>query len=268
MPSDLDPFVSERTPPLVTQAKKTLLALLRKLPPTPGKATHLLEYLQERKDAAGAAKQAELAESIHNAISMLRTLYGMSLLPKDGTENEAYDAFMWSFVQEAMNRRLRIEATKKRLTMIESACETIEAHHKYLLSRLELYKMYLDNVRAGGQSVVSKKPEKKKPVAKVLKYTHQELEQLGVISQTNAAVKRAVLKKCYYAFSMASPGRFKVELHLKKGVDVQLLSKPIELNLEDLLSMQEKGKADLEFEYVTLNVNLLVHLLNTKFMAP
>jgi len=88
-----------------------------------------------------------------------------------------------------------------------------------------------------------------------------------VVVQTNAAVARGALKKCYYAFSMVSPGRFKVELHLKKGVDIQLLKKPIELNLEDLLAMQEKNQTSLAFDYVTLNVNILVHLLNTKFMV-
>jgi len=267
----VDQFVGERTPPLVLQAKKSLLNLLRKLPPAPGKAQHILPYLEDHKAQALAKGDAEMVDGINNAVAMLRTLYGMNLLPKEASEHETFDMFLWTFVQEAMNRRSRIDATKKRLTMIESACETIEAHHKYLLSRLELYKMYLDNVRAGQSqqqaAVAAKNPEKKKLFDKVLKYTHQELEQNGVISQTNAAVKRGVLKKCYYAFSMVSPGRFKVELHLKKGVDIQLLKKPIELNLEDLLQMQEKGQASLEFDYVTLNVSILVHLLNTKFMV-
>jgi len=109
--------------------------------------------------------------------------------------------------------------------------------------------------------------EKKKIMDSVIKMTHEQLEQGGIVTQTNAAVKRGVLKKCYYAFSMTSPGQFKVELHLKKGVDVKLLKKPIELNLEDLLQMQEKGTSSLEIDYVTLNVNLLIHFLNSKFMV-
>jgi len=130
--------------------------------------------------------------------------------------------------------------------------------------------MYLDNVRKG-QSQVSvpakKVQEKKKIFDTIIKMTHEQLEQGGIVSQTNAAIKRGVLKKCYYAFSMSAPGRFKVEVHLKKGIELKLLKKPIELNLEDLLQMQEKGTISLEIDYVTLNVNLLIHFLNTKFMV-
>jgi len=37
------------------------------------------------------------------------------------------------------------------------------------------------------------------------------------------------------------------------------------LLLEDLLSEQERGKEELDLDNVTLNVNMLIHLLNTTF---
>ncbi len=40
-----------------------------------------------------------------------------------------------------------------------------------------------------------------------------------------------------------APGKFEITLHLKKGFDVQLLKKPIELALEDLLRVRPAGAA-------------------------
>jgi len=265
-------FVGERLPALFLQAKKSLLALLRKLPSNPGKHPSILSFLAEQRANAEAKKDTELVAQIDNTVAVLRSANGMNLLPKGSNEDDTFNMLVWSFVQEALNRRSRIEATKKRLKVVQGATETIETHHKYLLSRLELYKMYLENVRKGQsqQLALAAGPvakEKKKIFDTVVKMSHEQLETAGIVTQTNAAVKRAVLKKCYYGFTMEKPGQFKVELHLKKGVEVKLLKKPIELNLEDLLQMQEKGVGSYEIDYVTLNVNLLIHFLNTKFMV-
>jgi len=37
--------------------------------------------------------------------------------------------------------------------------------------------------------------------------------------------------------------------------------------LEELLKIQEHGQKELELDFVTLNVNFLVHLLNAHFVA-
>jgi len=143
-------------------------------------------------------------------------------------------------------------------------------HYEYLQSRLELYKVYLENVRKGQSQVPSvsdKKVDKKNPCKK---FPHSCLEENGVLAKVNLKLdkaKRELLKKCYYVFTMVSPGKFHVDVRLKKGIDVGLLSKPVELLLDELLRMQEHHQPDLDIDIVTLNVNLLVHLLNTNFMT-
>lgn len=47
----------------------------------------------------------------------------------------------------------------------------------------------------------------------------------------------------------------------------QVLDKPLELKLEDLLERQQKSETVLDLEHVGLSVNLLIHFLNSKFMA-
>jgi hypothetical protein len=57
-----------------------------------------------------------------------------------------------------------------------------------------------------------------------------------------------------------------VDIQIKKGIKIAVLDKPIDLYLDELLQMQEHGKTALDVEIVTLNVNLLIHLLNTNFL--
>jgi len=267
MSTAADSFATPRINPLFLQAKKLLLSVLRRLPDSAqnqSNQSNILGLLEEQKQTAKDKGDTELLEMLTNVVSMLKTLYSMNLLKKESSADETFNNFLWGFVQESLNRRTRIQTTVKRLKMVEVATQSIQEHHKYLQSRLEMYKMYLENVRKG--QAASEKQHSKKS-ASVHKFSHKQLEDLGVISQTSAAVRGAVLKKCYYAFSMVSPGRFKVELHLKKGIDVKLLKKPIILVLEDLLQMQEKGNSYMDVDYVTLNVNLLIHLLNKRFLA-
>jgi len=103
-----------------------------------------------------------------------------------------------------------------------------------------------------------------------VKFTHPELESKGIITKINIPLdktKLELLKKCSYTFTQLSPGKFQVELHLKKGIEISLLEKPIELILDELLRKQEHGDATLELDDLNLNLNLLIHLLNTHFVA-
>jgi len=261
---------------LFLQAKKLLLSVLRRVPDSSSTQVNILGFLEDQKLIAKEKGDLELSESLTNSISLLKTLNSMNLLKKEETTDETFNFFLWSFVQESLNRRVRLQLTQKRLKLVESANTSVAAHHEYLQERLGTYKKYLESVRqqtnhtaqAGTSQLVKPKVDnKKKEKETIHKFTHKQLEDMGIVHQTSAAVRGAVLKKCYYTFALDSPGRFRVELHLKKGVDLQLLKKPIILVLEDLLQMQEKGHSYMDVDYVTLNVNLLIHLLNKKFLA-
>lgn len=258
--------------PMYLEAKKLLLSALRRLPSTqPGPESHgkLMNFLAEARARALARSDSGAADALGNVASMLKTLHAMGLLQMHAEPaQDVFNNFLWSFAKESLSRRQRIKDAEKRLELVAKATESINAHHQYLLQRLELYKQYLENVRKGQaqQEIKSSKPKKEKE--KVLKFTHSQLEDMGVICKTNPDVK-GILKKCQYTFSRADqPGKFKVELQLKKGITFSLLNKPIELVLDELLRMQEHSESNLSMEgYISLNVNLLIHLFNTHFLS-
>jgi hypothetical protein len=119
------------------------------------------------------------------------------------------------------------------------------------------------------------------------KISHMELEELKLIEWTDPDLRKAVLKKCMYKFKMGmflvgltralvidvclqllvNSGEFLVEPKLKKGISFKLLKEPIVLHLDELLRMQQDNETTLKLEYLTLNVNLLVHMLNTRLLA-
>jgi hypothetical protein len=63
-----------------------------------------------------------------------------------------------------------------------------------------------------------------------------------------------------------TPGKFQVQAVMKAGVEVKVMS-PIELVLEELLTKQEHGTSVLDVDAIQLNINLLIHTLNTHFMV-
>lgn len=60
---------------------------------------------------------------------------------------------------------------------------------------------------------------------------------------------------------MTQPGIFAVDAKI-----ASLTVKRIEIKLDDLLAKQARHEPEIEYEYVTLNVNLLLNELNKLFL--
>jgi len=262
-----DVFLGQTVNPLFNQAKSLMLFTLQRLPHETS-LVNLMPFLEQQCAAAVEAGNAKLALAVNNVMSMLISLQCMGLMVKKPTLDETFNNFLWTIAQESLSRASRIGTMTKRLTMIKTANDAVKKHSEYLQSRLEMYKIYLENVRKGPPDVAGDKSKKgkEKQVNKMVKFTHNELEKMGVVTHTNPDIQKSILQKCYYSFTMVSPGRYTVELHLKKGIDIKLLKKPVELVLEELLHKQEHGETALEMDHVTLSVNLLIHLLNNHFV--
>eukprot|EP01006_Ploeotia_vitrea_P031861 TRINITY_DN64153_c0_g3_i3.p1 TRINITY_DN64153_c0_g3~~TRINITY_DN64153_c0_g3_i3.p1 ORF type:complete len:649 (-),score=387.13 TRINITY_DN64153_c0_g3_i3:60-2006(-) len=266
----VDAFENHAVNPLHIQARTLLLSVLRLLPSDANGCTTLLEFLNAQKAKALAEQDASLADHISNVISMLRTLADMGMLKKLDTEDATFDKFLWETAAAALSRRDRLALVKKRRGMIAEAAKTIKDHHEYLQSKLDYYKQYLQNVKVGraqsNQAGAGDKRKGSKKKKTTVKYAHKELVDMGVIMHTDPSIDSSILKRCYYVFSQAAPDKFEITLHLKKGFDIKLLKKPIQLDLEELLSLQERNQTKLSIDYVDLNVNLIIHILNTKFI--
>jgi len=64
-----------------------------------------------------------------------------------------------------------------------------------------------------------------------------------------------------------SVGQYKVQVSIKKGIEIKLPMQPWVIGLEELLVMQEEGKHQLKVDLLTLNVNILIHILNKSFLT-
>lgn len=263
----VDAFAQPKTSSIVNQAKTLLLSILRLLPKQT-QAENLEEFLKTERDKASSESDTNLADHITNVVSMLRSLLNFEgVFKKMPTPDETFNNFLWEIAMEIQDKNNKMGQLKKRLGMVGQALKAIQSHHEYLRQRLELYKQYLENVRKGSSQapVADKKDDKKKKV-QMLKFTHEKLEKDGVITKVDPSIPKAILKSCNYTFECVAPGQFEINVVVKKGFDVKVFQKPISLALEELLRMQEHGQQVFTLETVELNVNLLIHLLNTKFM--
>jgi len=134
-----------------------------------------------------------------------------------------------------------------------------------LLSQLDVYKEYLKNVRDKAYgSKITKKPGGKVKAANSratgpFKFSYQQLEKDGIILSSEVPEERRT--GVYFQFESTLPGVFDVSLSFKGR------TKPIcELELDDLLERQHNNDLELDLEYMKLNVNLLIYLLNKIFM--
>jgi len=261
----IDSFAAPQVNGLYLQAKTLLLSVLHLLPSKTAQ-THLQAFLEEQKQVAVRENDDSLADHISNVISMLHTLADMGLLKKLENTDATFDNFLWEIATEAVDRNNRLTTIQKRLERVSFALKSIETHHQYLQQRLALYKEYLENVRKGGAQKVEVPSAAKKIKSTKQKFMHTELEEMSVIESTHPSVDKSVLKRCYYVFENVAPGRFEITLYMKRGMDIKLLNKPIVLVLDELLKMQENNELSLDLESVKLNVNFLIHLLNTKFI--
>eukprot|EP00457_Paulinella_chromatophora_P001965 gb/GEZN01001968.1/.p1 GENE.gb/GEZN01001968.1/~~gb/GEZN01001968.1/.p1 ORF type:complete len:792 (+),score=101.82 gb/GEZN01001968.1/:156-2531(+) len=270
--TSMSTFGAERVNKIVEQCKRELTQLLLELQPPTEPPKSLMSFLQEQSEALKSPEDEKLRKRVTDVIQLLRYVYLSDLIPKSGTEDESYHNFMMEFVQEALTRTSLVVKTEKRLVVVQQALQSIESHHKSLLGRLELYKMYLDNVRRGqaneSQSIAKEKG-KKMMTMKPYRVPHTELEQQGIIESCSAPVSKKILKQCFYTFSMVAPGVFKVDFKMGRGssMSINLLEKPIQLVLEELLALQEAGTRKMVIDTVTLNINLLIHLLNKQFIS-
>ena len=183
--------------------------------------------------------------------------------------------------QDLASLSLQLEKVNKELGSLNKVYENICLHNNYLLSQLDTYKVYLLNVRgqasAGTTTLqVQKQKEsgttksKKSKKGKVreggaqgpFKFGHVMLEKDGVIIESDVPENRR--NNIYFNFNSPVPGTFLIALHYK-GRDKAILE--MNLKLDDLLEKQQDNIQTLDLEYVQLNVNKTLHLLNKTFSS-
>lgn len=125
---------------------------------------------------------------------------------------------------------------------------------------LEMHMSYLMNVEKQGQFQGGNMSKEKKKKLPPREFSHKDLDERGVIVESRLPLH--IRKNVKFVFSTIDCTDFKVSAKLRMMEVLQ-----VTLNLPKLLAMQEEGRLEIPVEDITLNVNLLINLLNEYFVA-
>eukprot|EP00475_Leptophrys_vorax_P005130 TRINITY_DN1307_c0_g2_i1.p1 TRINITY_DN1307_c0_g2~~TRINITY_DN1307_c0_g2_i1.p1 ORF type:complete len:901 (+),score=234.58 TRINITY_DN1307_c0_g2_i1:125-2827(+) len=246
--------------PVFSNAKKLIQQVLKAMPKSIYESSSSLDdFLERAKQYAREKKNLVVVEHISNVESMLVTM--SSFQSKESNRMKTSERFFSSMVEQAKDRQEALDDIQKKKKLVKNAFKIIEDHSTYLEGQLDYYRTYLDNVRKGQAQDFGNSKE----YDQVYKVSHPKLEEMKVIEWVDPNVSKT-LKKCSYKFTHVGPNTFRVEVYLKKGLKFNDFSQ--EVKLDDLLQMKDNLQTTVEMgDYLRLNVNLLIHLLNREFIA-
>lgn len=142
---------------------------------------------------------------------------------------------------------------------LSTALEALNEHHELLQDRLDMYGQVLQMTR---QKLASSKKKSKNNKKKKKKFTHKQLVEMGVIVHSN--VPGAAQGSVSFNFfpNDDAEGSFTITATVR-SVEADTCN----IFLDDLLEQQERNLPTLDIDQVTLNVNMLIHLLNKNFLT-
>ncbi|PWN28903.1 putative ras GTPase-activating protein sar1 [Jaminaea rosea] len=252
---------------LYMEAKSIFVQLVRSIPQLADKKPLNLPVIAER---AATTKDATLVRKGIKVKEMLRELEELKVVDR----RDGYNLMTDEVASELAHLGNMREKVMQEMKSLESVYRTIVGHNNYLRSQLDTYKNYLQNVRMtsgaskdkqlGGVGVVAfggkEKKQSKSQVLGPYRFTHAQMEKDGTIVETNVPENRQA--NIYFNITSPSPGTFIIALHYK-GRDKAILE--MDLKLDDLLEKQKDDVQLLDLEYVQLNVNKILALLNKTF---
>lgn len=242
---------------IYTETKYLLFTIIKAVPPFISSQTEkdiravldaAYKYALEKKDNL----LVEKIKKIHQNVGVLVQANVIS-------ESDNYARLRRDTVQELINYEAQIEKTAQDVEKLKPVLKSIHSHNEFLRQQYEAYKEYLNNVRQKCSTTDEKKNKKTK--SGPVKYSHKQLEQDGVIIESEVPEEKR--GNIFFSFSCVSPGVFEVVVQYKN----RNILPEIRLQLDDLLERQHNNNLELETNFLKLNVNLLIFLLNKTFMS-
>ncbi|KAI9247304.1 putative ras GTPase-activating protein sar1 [Helicostylum pulchrum] len=263
------------------ETKSILVQIIRSLP------TSIKTYtIASILNAAQSAKDPQLVSKGFKAQNMLQDLEEAEIVSK----SNQYQLLIHEIKQELVHLGDLKNRVVLEIESLEQVHKTIKGHNQYLQSQLESYKAYLQNVRLqSGNKQINKSglgilktttttevcdPQKSvtSPISNScgvvmmtkktgpIKFSHQQLEKDGVIIESEVPDFRR--PNIFLMIQCPVTGTFIISLHYK-GREKPILE--IDLKLDDLLEKQKEHVQSLDLEYVKLNINKILQLLNKSF---
>eukprot|EP01094_Clydonella_sp_ATCC50884_P016576 TRINITY_DN2751_c0_g5_i1.p1 TRINITY_DN2751_c0_g5~~TRINITY_DN2751_c0_g5_i1.p1 ORF type:complete len:782 (+),score=291.28 TRINITY_DN2751_c0_g5_i1:231-2576(+) len=250
------------------ETKYLLFMVLKKLP----SLAEDLRFSNNVRELLRAANQLARQRGNNGLVEMIdRINSNCQILVQNGmlSVDDDFAQLQKDAMEELTNYDAFAKKTANDLARLRDVERSIESHREFLMEQLDAYKEYLSNVRqncARADSRTSKKAKKedkkkdKKTRRGPFKYSHNQLEKDGIIMESEVPEERR--SSIFFAFSSNSPGMFDVTVMYK----TRHIAK-ITLQLDDLLERQHMNELEYETDFLKLNVNLLIYLLNKDFVS-
>jgi len=179
------------------------------------------------------------------------------------TKSDDYANLLRDVALEVVNREEIRENQRNEIKRLKQTLKNLQKHQKFLKDQIKEYEDYLAEVRL--KQYQPKKKKKSKPSdgnpSKIgpFKFSYSELAKKGVI--IDSEVPATARKKTNFLISSETVGVFDIEARIA-GVKVETIT----LELDDLLERNYNNITRLELDQVTLDVNMMIHLVNKLFL--
>lgn len=211
----------------------------------------------------GEAEAELLCKRINMIFENLKKLEASNIASK---LRDDFASLLRDIAKDARNRNEHKARQKKDLDRMKASLKELEEHFEFLKEQNGNFMAYLNDVKdkslnvSAGAGKKNKRKDKKSAGNNNVKlgpfkYTYAQLEKQGVILSLD--VPSSQRKNVKFSISSESVGVFDVAAQFS-GVTL----KTIQLEMDDLLEKQYNGVDKLDFEYVTLDVNMTLWLFN------
>ncbi|KAL5481649.1 hypothetical protein EMCRGX_G021851 [Ephydatia muelleri] len=184
----------------------------------------------------------------------LRTLEQENMV----NSKDDYQEIVNAIAKDIRNQHRYRQQRKQELTRLQETLEKLKQKAKFCEEQMECYNVYVKSCLDRLGKVGSKgRTEFKR---QTVKYTAQKLYEKKVIRDIEGLPQHQ-FRSATFEITSTDIGKFEISGKFL-GIEVQR----VELVFQDLLQLQYEGLAIMKmFGRVTVNVNLLIHLINQKF---
>lgn len=207
------------------------------------------EYAQKK---LSENKNDESAKFLLLYVSQVEGSLNLLIEHKKITKENNFKEIIIDITKEIQNTKIVLEKQKKEYERLEASYQQLQEHHNFLKEKGTDFDNFLKaSVKNETSTTVSKKKHN---------FTYSQLEKKGVIKELN--VMKSQRNQVKFTIYMSAPGVFNVDAKVG-GVVV----KTIPIQLEELLQKKSKGIENLDYEYVKLDVNMTLHVMNKLFVV-
>lgn len=219
------------------------------------------DWAEESDEEGEHTKKSKQEAELDNLLQRVQKIYknfevleGAGLINK---QKDEYASILKDIARDARNRAEVRQRQRMEIDRLKESLKQLQEHAAYLKEQNENYNAYLQDARTKSLNVKDKKGKKKSAGEKIgpFKFSYEKLQKAGVIISLD--VPKSQRAKVKFAISSNTPGVFDVAAQVA-GVTL----KTVTLELDDLLEKQYNGVEKIDFEYVTLDVNMSIHMLN------